>query len=89
MRDPICFLQKEYQELVEKALDWRLKELQDASEPVTMVDGREVLVLCSNNYRVGASHPELKQAAAEAIEIDGVGSIEEITNRLFSAIDSL
>ncbi len=74
MRDPTGFLQKEYQELVDKALDWRLKELQGASEPVTKVDGREVIVLCSNNYLGLATHPKLKQAALEAIEKYGVGS---------------
>jgi glycine C-acetyltransferase len=74
MRDPTGFLQKEYQELVEKALDWRLKELQGASEPVTIVDGREVMVLCANNYLGLATHPKLKQAAFDAIEKYGVGS---------------
>ena len=74
MRDPTGFLQKEYQELVDKALDWRLKKLQGASEPVTMVDGREVLVLCANNYLGLATHPKLKQAALDAVEKYGVGS---------------
>jgi glycine C-acetyltransferase len=74
MRVPTDFLQKEYQELVDNALDWRLKELQGASEPVTMVDGREVLLLCTNNYLGLATHPKLKQAALEAIEKYGVGS---------------
>ena len=74
MRDPTGFLGEEYQELVDKALDWRLKQLQGASEPVTRVDGRDVLVLCSNNYLGLATHPKLKQAAAEAIEKYGVGS---------------
>jgi len=73
-RDPTGFLQKEYQELVDKALDWRLKEVQAASEPVTIVDGREVLLLCANNYLGLATHPKLKQAALEAIEKYGVGS---------------
>jgi glycine C-acetyltransferase len=74
MRDPISFLREEYQELVEKALDWRLKKLEGASEPVTTVDGREVLVLCSNNYLGLATHPKLKQAALETIREYGVGS---------------
>lgn len=74
MRDPTEFLAKEYQELVDKSLDWRLKQLQGASEPVTRVDGRDVLVLCSNNYLGLATHPKLKQAALEAIEKYGVGS---------------
>lgn len=74
MRDPTGFLGKEYQELVDKALDWRLKQLQGASEPVTKVDGRDVLVLCSNNYLGLATHPKLRQAAIEAIEKYGIGS---------------
>jgi len=74
MRDPTGFLGKEYQELVDKALDWRLKQLQGACEPVTRVDGRDVLVLCSNSYLGLATHPKLRQAAAEAIEKYGVGS---------------
>lgn len=74
MRDPTGFLGKEYQELVDKALDWRLKQLQGASEPVTRVDGRDVLVLCSNNYLGLATHPKVMQAAVEAIEKYGVGS---------------
>ncbi len=74
MRDPTGFLGNEYQELVDKALDWRLKQLQGASEPVTKVDGRDVLVLCANNYLGLATHPKLKLAASEAIEKYGVGS---------------
>jgi glycine C-acetyltransferase len=74
MRDPTGFLGKEYQELVDKALDWRLKQLQGASEPVTRVDGRDVFVLCANNYLGLATHANLKQAASEAIEKYGVGS---------------
>jgi len=74
MRDPTGFLGKEYQELVDKALDWRLKQLQGASEPVTRVDGRDVLVLCSNNYLGLATHPKLRHAAAETIEKYGIGS---------------
>jgi glycine C-acetyltransferase len=74
MRDPTGFLGKEYQELVDKALDWRLKQLQGASEPVTKVDGKDVLILCANNYLGLATHPKLKQAASDAIEKYGVGS---------------
>lgn len=74
MRNPTGFLQKEYQELVENALDWRLKEVQGASEPITKVDGREVLLLCTNNYLGLTTHDKLKQAAIDAIEKYGVGS---------------
>jgi glycine C-acetyltransferase len=74
MRNPTKFLKDEYQELVEKALDWRLKTLQGPSEPVSVVDGKKVTVLCSNNYLGLTTHPKLKKAAKEAIETHGVGS---------------
>jgi glycine C-acetyltransferase len=74
MRDPTGFLKTEYEELVEKALDWKLKELQGPSEPISVVDGREVIVLCSNNYLGLTTHPKLKRAAIKAIREYGVGS---------------
>jgi len=74
MRDPTAFLEKEYNELVDKALDWRLKEVQGPSEPVSVVDGREVIILCANNYLGLTTHPRLKQAAIDAVEEYGVGS---------------
>ncbi|MCK4703639.1 8-amino-7-oxononanoate synthase, partial [Candidatus Bathyarchaeota archaeon] len=74
MRDPTGFLEKEYNELVEKALDWRLKEVQGPSEPVSVVDGREVIILCANNYLGLTTHPKLKQAALDAVKKYGVGS---------------
>jgi glycine C-acetyltransferase len=74
MRDPTRFLSVEYQDLVDKALDWRLKTIQGPSEPVAMVDGKEVLILCSNNYLGLTTHPKLKMAAIQATRKYGVGS---------------
>lgn len=74
MRDPTSFLRKEYEELVEKALDWKLKTLVGSSGPVSIVDGRRVIMLCSNNYLGLTTHPKLKKAATDAIESHGVGS---------------
>ena len=74
MRDPIRFLSVEFKELVDKALDWRLKTIQGPSEPVAMIDGREVLILCSNNYLGLTTHPKLKEAAIQATLKYGVGS---------------
>ena len=74
MRDPTGFLSIEYQELVDKALDWRLKTIQGPSEPVAIVDGKEVLILCSNNYLGLTTHPKLKEAAIQVTRKYGVGS---------------
>ena len=41
---------------------------------VVKIDGREIILLSSNNYLGLASHPELKRAAALAIERYGCGS---------------
>jgi glycine C-acetyltransferase len=38
------------------------------------VEGREVLLLCSNNYLGLADHPALRDAAVRAVEMYGVGS---------------
>jgi len=74
LRDPTAFLKIEYNDLVAKALDWKLREVQGPSEPVAMVDGREVLILCSNNYLGLTTHPKMKQAAIQAVKKYGVGS---------------
>jgi len=74
LRNPTRFLRDEYQELVKNSLDWRLKTLGGPSEPVSIVDGREVIVLCSNNYLGLTTHPKLKAAAIKATEKYGVGS---------------
>ncbi len=73
-RDPISFLKEEYEALVKQALDWRLRELQGPSSPRAIVDSKEVVMLCSNNYLGLSNHPKLKQAAIEAIRTHGVGS---------------
>lgn len=74
MRNPTKFLKDEYEELVEKSLDWRLKTVKGPSEPVSNVDGREVIVLCSNNYLGLTTHPKLLEAAINAVKTHGVGS---------------
>jgi glycine C-acetyltransferase len=74
MRNPTKFLKDEFEELVDKSLDWRLKTVKGSSEPVSNVDGREVIVLCSNNYLGLTTHPKLKEAALKAVKTHGVGS---------------
>jgi glycine C-acetyltransferase len=41
---------------------------------VSVVDGKKVIVLCSNNYLGLTTHPKLKEAALKAIDSHGVGS---------------
>ncbi len=74
LRDPVSFLGKEYEALVDKELDWRLRVIEGASTPRCRVDGREVLMLCSNNYLNLSNHKRLKEAAAAAAASHGAGS---------------
>jgi glycine C-acetyltransferase len=73
-RDPVSFLGEEYRALVEAELDWRLRVLAGPSTPRCVVDGREVIMLCSNNYLGLSNHPKLKQAAIDAVRTHGAGS---------------
>ena len=73
-RDPTGFLRAEYEQLVRSELDWKLRVLQGPSRPRCVVDGKEVLMLCSNNYLSLSNHPKLKKAAIEAVKKYGAGS---------------
>jgi glycine C-acetyltransferase len=73
-RDPVGFLRSEYDHLVSNELDWRLRVLEGPSTPRCVVDGKKVLMLCSNNYLSLSNHPKLKKAAIDAVEKYGAGS---------------
>jgi 8-amino-7-oxononanoate synthase len=44
------------------------------SDPVVLIEGREVLVFCSSNYLGLATHPEVKRAVTDAVEVYGLGA---------------
>ena len=67
-------LHKELEGLDHDDLLWRIRTLQTPSAPHAKVDGKNVLVLCSNNYLGLANHPKLKQAAIAATRKYGAGS---------------
>jgi len=73
-RNPTEFLKKEYGELVKNSLDWKLHILESGSSPHSVVDGKKVLMLCSNNYLNLSNHPRLKQSAIDAAQQFGAGS---------------
>jgi len=73
-RHPTKYLGNEYQRLVNENLNWELKELQTANEPVCTVDGREVIMLCANNYLNLSTHPKLVKAMIEATKKYGAGA---------------
>ena len=67
-------MREEYETLVAQSLDWKLRVLQGPSKPRSLVDGREVIMLCSNNYLNLSNHPKVKRAAREAVKTHGAGS---------------
>lgn len=50
------------------------RTIASAQEPLVAMDGREVVMLGSNNYLGLTNHPEVKRAAAEALERYGTGT---------------
>ncbi len=74
MRDPTEFLKSEYDQLVRADLDWRLRILGGPSLPWSVIDGKKVLMFCSNNYLGLSNHPKLKEAAIAAVRSHGAGS---------------
>jgi glycine C-acetyltransferase len=74
MRNPTAFLREEYEDLVKNELDWKLRVLQGPSTPWCNVDGKKVLMFCSNNYLGLSNHPKLREAAIKAVQTHGAGS---------------
>lgn len=73
-RAPLQYLTGELAKLEEKGLRTRLRVLEGEQLPVAIFDGKEVINLSSNNYLGLATHPRLKEVAAEAVRKYGVGS---------------
>jgi 8-amino-7-oxononanoate synthase len=62
------------EELRESGLHRRLRLVGGAQGPRVLLDGNEVLLLCSNNYLGLADHPRVREAAAEAAMRWGAGA---------------
>jgi 8-amino-7-oxononanoate synthase len=61
-------------ELERLGLSRRLRMISGPQGPRVLLDGRPVLLLCSNNYLGLADHPRVREAAAEAARRWGVGA---------------
>jgi 8-amino-7-oxononanoate synthase len=60
--------------LRERGLYRRMRMVAGPQGPRVLLDGRRVLLLCSNNYLGFADHPRVRDAAAEAAKRYGVGA---------------
>lgn len=73
-RNPTAFLKEEYEALAAQSLDWKIRVLKGPSAPHSNVGGKDVIMLCSNNYLNLSNHPKLKRAAVQATRQYGAGS---------------
>ena len=67
------FIREEIERLRNEGLFVNIRTIGSAQDAWTVVDGKRVLNMCSNNYLGFANHPELKEAAKKAIDEWGVG----------------
>jgi len=73
-RRPLAFLDQELQTLEAEGRRIKLRILQGAQKPVSVIDGKRVVNLTSNNYLNLTVHPKLKKAARDAVRTHGVGT---------------
>ncbi len=73
MSDKLDFIRQKLEQLKGAGLYITIRTIESPQDAWTVVDGKRVLNFCSNNYLGFANHPELRQAAIEAIEKYGVG----------------
>jgi glycine C-acetyltransferase/8-amino-7-oxononanoate synthase len=68
------YLKKHLEQLAAQNMLRTLREIESAQGPRVRIDGRDLLLLCSNNYLGLANHPALVDAACRATRDFGVGS---------------
>lgn len=73
-RDPVAFLKEDMTELRGNNLEWVIRYLEGGSKPHCIVNGKEVLMLNTNNYLGLATHPKIIQAAIDATKKYGAGA---------------
>ena len=68
------FITKRLDELKEQGVYRQLPVLQSPSGPRSVINGKEVINLSSNNYLGLANHPRLREAGKKAIDKWGMGA---------------
>lgn len=72
-QDKLQFVRDDIERLKEQGLYITIRTIESPQEARTVVDGKQVLNFCSNNYLGLANHPHMKQTAKKAIDQFGVG----------------
>ena len=69
-----CFAYEDPERVRQLGVYPYFREISSAQEPMVTMDGREVVMLGSNNYLGLTNHPEIKAAAARALDRYGTGT---------------
>jgi glycine C-acetyltransferase len=69
-----AYLCEKVERMEERGETWTLRQLETASKPEPVVEGKNVIMLASNNYLDLANDPRLREAARDAISEFGVGA---------------
>jgi len=73
-REPEAFLKEEIKNIYDSNINWVIRHLEASSKPHSVVDGKNVLMLNTNNYLGLATHPKVVQASIDAIKKYGAGA---------------
>ncbi|MEJ2583246.1 MAG: aminotransferase class I/II-fold pyridoxal phosphate-dependent enzyme, partial [Acidobacteriota bacterium] len=69
-----CFNFREADEVRDLGIYPYFRMIASGQDPVVTMNGQRVIMLGSNNYLGLTNHPEIKKAAAEALEEYGTGT---------------
>src|SRR5258706_16005736 len=73
-QSPLQYVSEQLAELRAKGTAPKLRVLEGEQKPVSVIDGREVINLASNNYLGLTTHKALRKAAIEAVRKYGAGA---------------
>src|SRR5258705_12526018 len=73
-QNPLQYVSDQLAELRAKGTAPKLRVLEGEQKPVSVIDGREVINLASNNYLGLTTHKALRKAAIEAVRKYGAGA---------------
>ena len=74
MATDLSWMKERHEKLLESGLAWEPPTLESANSPRCTIDGKEMIMLSSNNYLNLTTHPKVVDAAIEATRKSGAGS---------------
>lgn len=72
-QDPLAWIDTELARLKDEGLFTNIRTIDSPMDGKVVIDGREMLNFCANNYLGLANHPRIRQAVHDSVENYGVG----------------